>query len=249
MTQIVVAGDPGTGDAHEAATVDGISARAEGSPYDALLLLGDLVYEDGEPDRLDAALLAPFAPVIQTGLTVIPVLGNHDYRSGRQMEILARLGRSSSWYAQQVGDVRVVVLDTEQVDNPAQTRWLETTLADKQGAEVWTVVAMHRPPYSAGKHGSSLDVRRAWSPLFERYDVPLVLAGHDHDYQRSIPQAGVTYLVSGAAAKLRPTGSEPFTAVSTSTRHFVELVAEVDRLDVRAIDQDGKVLDAVTLSR
>lgn len=244
-----MAGDPGTGDAQEAATVSRIVTQAERSPYDALILLGDLVYEDGELARLDEALLDPFAALIETGLALVPVLGNHDYRSGQQMEILARLGRSASWYAQRVGDVRILVLDTERVEDPAQTRWLQASLAQQQPAGVWTVVAMHRPAYSAGKHGSSLDVRAAWSPLFQRYDVPLVLAGHDHDYQRSTPQQGVVYVVSGAAAKLRPTGREPFTAVSTSTRHFVELVARDDRLVVRAIDQHGAVLDTVTLTR
>ncbi len=49
---------------------------------------------------------------------------------------------------------------------------------------------------AAGYHGSSIDVRNAFSPLFERFGVQLVLAGHDHDYQRS-PVDGVTYVVSG----------------------------------------------------
>jgi hypothetical protein len=46
-------------------------------------------------------------------------------------------------------------------------------------------VAMHHPPYLAGMRGSDLEVRDAFSPIFERYGVQVVLAGHDHDYQRS----------------------------------------------------------------
>lgn len=248
-TRIAVTGDTGTGDDQERSTVGEMVAHSQDHPYDALLLLGDLIYPVGDPSRLDEVLTTPFAPVLDTGATLVPALGNHDYDSGKQVEILSRLGRPSSWYAQRIGDVRIIVLDTERVDDPAQTQWLKHTLADQQDAEVWTVVAMHRPAYSAGTHGSSLNVRSAWSPLFNRYDVPLVLAGHDHDYQRSTPQNGVVYVVSGAASELRPTGREPFTAVSTSTRHFLDLVADGDRMVVRAIDQQGNVLDSFTLTR
>ena len=61
--------------------------------------------------------------------------------------------------------------------------------------------------------------------------------------------AGVTYVVSGGAATLRPTGQEDFTEVSTSTLHYVDLLAENDRLTLRAIDQSGMLLDSLKLSR
>jgi hypothetical protein len=108
---------------------------------------------------------------------------------------------------------------------------------------------MHHPAYSAGDHGSTADVQETWSPLFAEYDVPLVLAGHDHDYQRSKPVDGVTYVISGAAAKLRATGTKDFTAVSSSTRHFLDLLFYDDRLVGRAIDQSGRLVDAFEISR
>jgi len=71
----------------------------------------------------------------------------------------------------------------------------------------------------------------------------------DHDYQRSKPINGVTYVVSGAGAKLRPTGHEDFTAVSASTLHFVDMLVYSDRIVLRAIDQDGTLVDMFTLRR
>jgi hypothetical protein len=79
--------------------------------------------------------------------------------------------------------------------------------------------------------------------------VPLVLAGHDHDYQRSTPQDGVTYVVSGAGAKVRPTGSRDSTAVSSSTLHYVDLLVYEERLVGRAIDQSGRLVDSFTIDR
>jgi hypothetical protein len=106
---------------------------------------------------------------------------------------------------------------------------------------------LHHPPYSAGCHGSSRQVRAAFALLFVSYDVHLVLAGHDHDYQRSTPIRGVTYVVSGAGAKTRPTSRASFTAVSWSMRHFLDLDVWSDRLEVSAVGQDGLVYDRFTL--
>ena len=248
--RLAVAGDTGTGDKHIRATVDAMVARAmDQGPYEALVLLGDLVYNDGNASHVDERVTEPFAPVLDGGAELVPVLGNHDVRRGEQDEILERLGRDRSWYVEEVGPVRVIALDTTRTDEPRQTRWLEETLAADVPPATWTVVALHHPPYSAGDHGSDENVRRAWVPLFERFDVPLVLAGHDHDYQRSRPIDGVTYVVSGGAAKLRPAGWEDFTEISTSTRHYLDLAVYDDRMVGRAVDPSGEVIDEFTVPR
>ena len=251
LVRVAVAGDTGTGDSSEEATAEQMTeqAQADGGSYDALLLLGDLIYEDGEVDRVDDAVTQPFAALLESGTTLVPVLGNHDYVSDEQTQIMDALGRDTTWYATRTGPLRVIVLDTEQTGDPGQTAWLQETLRTPQPSGTWTVVAMHKPAYSAGQHGSDKDVQRLWAPLFDRYDVPLVLAGHDHDYQRSKPINGVTYVVSGAGAKLRPTGHDDFTAVSASTLHFVDMLVYSDRIVLRAIDQAGMLVDMFTLRR
>ena len=251
LLRVAVAGDTGTGDAAEEATAEQMTeqAQANGGPYDALLLLGDLIYEDGGADLVEDAVTEPFAALLENGTTLVPVLGNHDYVSDEQTQIMDALGRDTTWYATRIGQLRVIVLDTERTDDPNQTAWLHTTLGTPQPPGTWTVVAMHKPAYSAGHHGSDEEVQRLWAPLFDQYDVPLVLAGHDHDYQRSKPINGVTYVVSGAGAKLRPTGHDDFTAVSASTLHFVDMLVYSDRIVLRAIDQDGMLVDMFTLRR
>ena len=249
LVRIATAGDTGTGDAAQQATADRIVAETAGEPYDALLLLGDMIYEKGDAAQVDIKVLEPFKAVTSAGAELLPVLGNHDYESGEQQQIMAALGRDRLWYVEQIGPVRVVVLDSNQVDNAAQTRWLRATLSADSPPRTWTVVALHHPAYSAGDHGSTADVQETWSPLFAEYDVPLVLAGHDHDYQRSVPVDGVTYVVSGAGAKLRATGKQDFTAVSASQRHFLDLLFYDDRLVGRAINQSGRLVDAFEISR
>jgi len=250
LTRIAVAGDTGTGTGSAIeGTVKAMVDQGRGRDYDGLVLLGDLVYPEGDADQAASRITDVFMPLTSRGTRLVPVLGNHDYMSDEQSAILTEAGGpEQTWYVDQVGIVRIVVLDTEQVDNPAQTTWLRETLASPTGA-AWTIVAMHKPAYSAGFHGSDEGIQQQWVPLFEQYDVPLVLAGHDHDYQRSKPIGGVTYVVSGGAATLRPTGRESFTEVSTSTLHYVDLLAEDDRLTLRSIGQSGTLLDSVKLTR
>src|SRR5216683_3417890 len=76
----------------------------------------------------------------------------------------------------------------------AQTAWLERTLAAARADTSidWIVAQMHQiaASSSATGNGSDLGIREAWLPLFDRYEVDLVLTGHDHDYERSFPVRG-----------------------------------------------------------
>lgn len=76
-------------------------------------------------------------------------------------------------------------------------------------------------------------------------ELDLVLAGHD--YQRREQIGGVTHVVSGGAATLRPTGREQFRVTAGSTYHFVKLAAPNARLVVRAVRQDARVFDECSL--
>ncbi|MBV9447005.1 MAG: metallophosphoesterase family protein [Streptosporangiaceae bacterium] len=76
----------------------------------------------------------------------------------------------------------------------AQTRWLERTLAAarRDPSIDWIIVQTHQCALSSSAtgNGSDLGIRAAWLPLFDRYEVDLVLNGHDHDYERSFPCRG-----------------------------------------------------------
>ena len=72
-------------------------------------------------------------------------------------------------------------------------------------------------------------------------------AGWLIDYQRSIPINGVTYIVSGAAARLRDAGREDLTAASWSTHSFVDLVVYSDRILGQSVDHDGRAIDTFVI--
>lgn len=245
--RLAVAGDVGTGGEaayRTAAVMDGLESQDE---YDKLLLLGDNIYENGDPSLVQAKVLDPLTPVLDGPTELLAVLGNHDVHDDNGDAQAAALGMPNRWYATSTDLLTVIALDSTQPDNAEQREWLRATLADT--ASSWTIVILHHPAFSAGWHGNEPGVQANFVPLFEEFGVDLVLSGHDHDYQRSTAINGVTYVVTGAAAKLRPTGREDFTAVSWSTHSFVDLSIYPDRIEGQAIDHDSRAIDTFTLNR
>jgi hypothetical protein len=245
LVRLAAAGDVGTGGPEEWQTAEAMDQLEGDDDYDALLLLGDNVYPDGDPADLPRAVFDPFGAVLDGETQLLAVLGNHDVEDGYGDPQAAALGMPNRWYSTEIGDALLVALDSTRPHDAEQLAWLEETLSATDAT--WKIVMLHHPPYSGGAHGSSVDVRDAFAPLFERYGVQLVLAGHDHDYQRSTPIDGVTYVVSGGASKLRPAHRADFMEVAWSVYHFTDIAIWSDRLQLRAMDQSGAVFDSVIL--
>ena len=192
------AGDIGEKGARLDTTGEAMAEIGATAPYDAFLLLGDNVYPSGDPARLPETVYEPFGPVLDQGTEMLAILGNHDVKEGHGPAQMEALGMPGRWWSKHYGDVLVVGLDSNTPDDPEQLHFLERTLAETNAT--WKIVALHHPPYSAGYQGSDHDARDAFTPIFDRYGVQLVLSGHDHDYQRSKPIDGTVYVVSGAGA-------------------------------------------------
>jgi hypothetical protein len=76
----------------------------------------------------------------------------------------------------------------------AQKAWLERTLAKARADDDidWIVVVMHQVAMSSAHfNGADLGIRLELLPLFDKYGVDLVLAGHEHHFERTFPVRGV----------------------------------------------------------
>ncbi len=242
---LLLAGDIGDVGGRLDATAAAITDLDNRQSLDGIVLLGDNVYPAGDASRLPDTVFDPLAPVLEHA-DLHAILGNHDVKGGNAEAQVAALGMDGRWWAEHLGDLLLIGLDSTMADDPEQRAWLADTLA--AATEPWRIVLLHHPPYSAGYQGSSTEARDAFVPLFERYGVQLVVSGHEHDYQRSVPINGTTYLVTGGAAVTRRTGEEDFTAVSFSWHHVVELGVYPDHLTWRAVNQDLRIADEATLS-
>ena len=105
----------------------------------------------------------------------------------------------------------------------AQKSWLEATLAQARDDPRidWIVVCMHQVAMSSAHfNGADIGIRQEWMPLFDRYGVDLVVAGHEHHFERTFPVKGV---VPGSSLLTPATqGADPTTIDTTAgTVHMI----------------------------
>jgi hypothetical protein len=247
--RFVAFGDSGNGSSDQRA----VAQQMGKVPLDFMLHLGDIAYEAGTRAQLEAYFFDMYADLLQ-GIPVFPASGNHEYetedaRPFREAFTLPENGGPDGverWYSYDWGDVHLVALDSERV-GPVQADWLDADLTANRLP--WVIIYLHRPPFTSGEHGSDGNVRQYFVPLFVRHHVPLVLSGHDHDYERSTPQDGVTYVVSGGGGRgTRDLGRSSFTAFSEAVCHFLLVSVEGDQLVLHAIDGTGQEFDGLVLT-
>lgn len=184
---------------------------------------------------------------------IVPAVGNHDV-SGRdyfRRYLLHELwAENRNYYLLDWGNLRLVVLDTgiECRDGCAQYAFAERALREGQKKGQLMAIMLHYPPYSSGEHGSSLEVQRPVAALARKHGVELVIAGHDHDYERTRSMDGTTYVVTGSGgAPIRPVHPRSFTAEARTEPHYVLIDVESDRLILRAVNLQGDTFDTYVI--
>lgn len=271
LGRIAVVGDAGTAGRSQRKIADAMAAERARAPFASVLVLGDNVYENGEPEKFDAAIRDPYAALFDGGVRFFPVMGNHDVRAGGGQRQRAYWG-APRWYKKTIGDAEVFALDTTvllprhqkkaydavmpEVERLAreQLAWLDAELAKSAAKHV--IVYGHHPLYVStndkGKVSESVLLRAILEPILKKHGVKLYLAGHKHHYERSKPTEGVTHVISGAGAKLsrkRLTYPSGVSEKVVQRRHFLVLETADEGLRVRALDKDGKTLDEFVLRR
>ena len=77
-----------------------------------------------------------------------------------------------------------------------------------------------------------------------------MINGHDRNYERTTPQNGVTYVVTGGGGRgVREMGSSSFTAFGVAVIHFVYVTVAGDELALHAIDGVGQEFDSLVIRR
>jgi hypothetical protein len=219
-------------------------------PYSMIVHTGDIAYDSGTIGEFEDTVFKMYAPLFRH-IPFFPSSGNHEYKtmSGAPFRAVFSLPGDSGekWYSYDWGRIHFAALDTE-ADYATQATWLDADLTAT--ALPWKIVYFHKPPYSSGEHGSDVALRRVLEPVLEKHHVQLVLAGHDHDYERMTPQKGIQYVVTGGGGVgTRPVGSSSFTAFSEDVIHFVYADARPDELVLHAIDATGAEFDSVVVPR
>ncbi|MDQ3991355.1 MAG: metallophosphoesterase, partial [Actinomycetota bacterium] len=228
-----------------AAVADAIRRHHERAPFDALVTTGDNVYPDGHPSRFGAAWREPYGWVHERGVEVVATLGNHDLETAGGRPVMELLGMPGRWYSRVLGPVEFFVVDSSDPGNTEQLRFLTEAVA--RSSARWRVAVLHHPPHTCGrKAGQQVGLRRWWGFVLSLAGVDLVLAGHDHNYQRFTGASGTAFVVTGGGgASLYPIeGCRPGTpepAAAFAAHHFVvaEATDSTLRVEVVRVPGDG----------
>ena len=248
-TKFAVIGDSGTGNSDQYRTAKVFVDARQNFAYEFVLMLGDNMY-GGESSRdYQNKFEKPYKPVLDAGVKFYAALGNHDSPNQRMYKPFNMNGERYYSFKPKDG-VRFFALDSNYMDR-TQLQWLEKELAGS-GAD-WKIAFFHHPLYSSGgRHGSDVALREQLEPLFVKHSVDVVLQGHDHFYERVKPQKGITYFVSGGAAKLRrgDIGSNAMTAKGFDAGyHFMIFELDGDQLHFQVISDLGKTIDSGVIAR
>jgi len=197
--KFAIIGDNGSGDQPQYDVGQQMTAARLRFPFEFVLMLGDNMYGRQQPQDFVDKFERPYASLLQAGIPFFAALGNHDNPSNRFYKGFNMGGERYYTFVRR--NTRFIVLDTNAMDRQ-QVAWLEGVL--KESREQWTICSFHHPLYSdAGRHGPNVELRVVLEPLFVRYGVDVVFAGHEHVYERTKPQKGITYFIEGASGQLR----------------------------------------------
>lgn len=90
------------------------------------------------------------------------------------------------------GDVLFVVIDTNNYNCATHENVIKKAVEENKDCK-WRIITFHQDIYGSGYDHSDSDgivLRTQLTPLFDKYDIDVVLQGHDHTYSRTYQLTG-----------------------------------------------------------
>jgi predicted phosphodiesterase len=199
---------------------------------------------------------------IHSQWTAIPVVGNHEFlpiasKETRELSIQWRpqftlpVEKSlnpklhETVYTVDYQDIRIIVLNSNDLLKE-QTQYVEEQL--RTSSAKWNIVTCHHSVFSPARGRDFEFARKNWKPLFDKYNVDLVLNGHDHTYARGhVPELtvdkdgeklGTMYVTSVSGPKHYSLDSEQMKAYTKQGYQLDKAAEQVQFYQVITVDQD-----------
>lgn len=210
----------------------------------------------------------------------VPVVGNHEMHKGPEGREVTHhwrpqfslpnhgpQGLEETCYTFVYQNARFVILNSN-TRLQEQSEWLDQTLA--ANTSPWVVCSFHHPVFSTAKDRDNAQLRSLWKPILDKYNVDLVLQGHDHTYGRTgleTPHAetignvpvgvthqdkhiGTVYVVSVSGPKMYTIDQKPFMVrVAEDTQLYQVIHIDQAKLRYESRTANGELYDAFELSK
>lgn len=108
-------------------------------------------------------------------------------------------------YSFDYGNVHIAVLDSNPYASPLDSQLLPWLINDLKSSKAdWKIVSFHHPGFNSNAAHNDDQLLRLLSPIMEELNVDMVLSGHVHNYQRTVPllfdpkkdESGKQYIIS-----------------------------------------------------
>ncbi|MBI4352149.1 MAG: metallophosphoesterase [Elusimicrobia bacterium] len=239
---IAVYGDTRTGNENHKKMAALIAAAGPAAVFHT----GDLVPRGKKPKGWED--FREITKELRSAASFYAVLGNHEKGGEKFFTDLFGYPGNGRWYSRDLYGIRFVMLDyLSPLDKDSeQYSWLEKVLKAPAAGVKFKAAVMHKPLYSTGRHGQD-----DWGPavllekLFKETGVSLVLAGHDHDYER-LEKDGLVHVVTGGggAPLRRRYFKSRYSKKFVSAHHYCLLSVCGEVLKGEVFDMDSKLIDS-----
>lgn len=241
--RFAIIGDNGTGEKPQYDVGNQMWNYRQLFRYEFVLMLGDNIYGRHDPKDMKRKFEDPYRNLLDAGVKFYASLGNHDSSNQRFYKYFNMNGKR--YYSFKVENAQFFALDSNYMD-PEQLTWLDRELASSNAD--WKIAFFHHPLYTNARfHGPNTDLRKQIEPLFQRFGVNVVFAGHEHVYERLKPQNGIYYWVLGNSGQLRYQNLRPSpeTAKGIDTvQTFAVFELTKDEIFFQAISRTGETVDS-----
>ena len=221
-----------------------------------IFLAGDLAYDNGTVEEFQRCFEPDFGR-FKPRIWAAP--GNHDYQTGNANGYFNYFGDRAGpnrlgYYAVRSNAWKVLMLNSN-VPIGRGTAQLEFVRQELQRDPArCTLAVMHHPFDSSGPNGPSPALRDLWDLIYES-NVDLVVAGHDHMYERHAPMdasmkadpvRGIRLLIAGTggAALYATARAAVNSEFRLSTFGLLRLHLEPALYEWEFRDQNGAIRDA-----
>lgn len=250
------------GDSREGYDIWGdIARQADTHDPDFFVFAGDMVQTGSMQHEWDEWFTQ--AEDVLSRKVVVPTHGNHELLAIHYFANWS-LPHNEEWFQIRYGDLYLISLNDTVFD--MQHRELEQVeymdqVWGQAPADAWKVPVHHHSIYaSSSRHGSNHQLRRQWEPSYDQHQPQLVLAAHNHTYERSVPirngepaneGEGTVYIVTGGAGAPLYRGQDErwYNEVFNATEHFMIADFGPDQIDVVVRDMAGNVIDSFVVPR
>lgn len=229
---------------------------------DFIVTLGDNNYPDGSAETIDENIgqyfhryIGDYKGEYNRGSEInrfFPSIGNHDWSFNGIEPYLDyfTLPGNERYYDVVWENIHLFVLNSDPQEpdgvgtSSVQAAWFQEVIA--ASTSKWNVVVFHHAPYSSGSHGSTDWMQ--WP--FADWGVDVVLAGHDHLYER-LEVDGVPYFTNGLGGHAAIYNFEsilPESKFRYNAEHgALRVTVTNEYMLFEFINIDGELIDSFTL--